>query len=253
QFGWGFAGSCVITGVHKIRKSMKRLAFQLTLALAFVSGAVVSTAGQVKTGEIRIEVKDPTGSAMQAAGKLVGLATNVDRAFATDEQGSYTFNMLPFGRYRLEVSRDGFATQTTLIDVQSETSVSRAVTMAIGAASYKVDVVSATPLPGVELQVQDIAAPVQSGTERDIEDSGAVDLSDFMNRRLEGVPSNEIHATPFCADVINRGLTTSPLLGSPQGLSIYMDGVRLNQPFGDVVTWDLIPRIAISETTLMPG
>ena len=32
-----------------------------------------------------------------------------------------------------------------------------------------------------------------------------------------------------------------------------MDGVRLNQPFGDVVSWDLIPRIAISETTLIPG
>jgi hypothetical protein len=32
-----------------------------------------------------------------------------------------------------------------------------------------------------------------------------------------------------------------------------MDGVRLNQPFGDVVSWDLIPRIAISEVALAPG
>jgi hypothetical protein len=32
-----------------------------------------------------------------------------------------------------------------------------------------------------------------------------------------------------------------------------MDGVRLNQPFGDVVSWDLIPRIALSSVTLMPG
>src|SRR5204863_242695 len=36
-------------------------------------------------------------------------------------------------------------------------------------------------------------------------------------------------------------------------LSVYMDGVRLNQPFGEIVSWDLIPRIAISSTTLMPG
>ena len=50
-----------------------------------------------------------------------------------------------------------------------------------------------------------------------------------------------------------RGYTASPLLGTPQGLSIYMDGVRLNQPFGDVVSWDLIPRMAIGSTTLMPG
>lgn len=32
-----------------------------------------------------------------------------------------------------------------------------------------------------------------------------------------------------------------------------MDGVRLNQAFGDVVSWDLIPRIAIGSITLMPG
>ena len=50
-----------------------------------------------------------------------------------------------------------------------------------------------------------------------------------------------------------RGYTASPLLGTPQGLSVYMDGVRQNQPFGDVVSWDLIPRNAISEITVMPG
>ncbi len=32
-----------------------------------------------------------------------------------------------------------------------------------------------------------------------------------------------------------------------------MDGVRLNQPFGDVVSWDLIPRVAICSSALMPG
>ena len=32
-----------------------------------------------------------------------------------------------------------------------------------------------------------------------------------------------------------------------------MDGVRQNQPFGDIVAWDLIPKIAISEVALIPG
>ena len=54
-------------------------------------------------------------------------------------------------------------------------------------------------------------------------------------------------------DLNYRGYTASPLLGTPQGVSVYMDGVRLNQPFGDVVSWDLIPKIAISETALIPG
>jgi hypothetical protein len=42
-------------------------------------------------------------------------------------------------------------------------------------------------------------------------------------------------------------------LGTPEGISVYMDGVRQNQPFGDIVAWDLIPKIAISEVALMPG
>jgi hypothetical protein len=84
-------------------------------------------------------------------------------------------------------------------------------------------------------------------------DSGALDLSDFLNRRFNGVHVNEVQGNPFQPDINYRGYTASPLLGTPQGLSIYMDGVRLNQPFGDVVSWDLIPRMAIATVALMPG
>ena len=95
--------------------------------------------------------------------------------------------------------------------------------------------------------------PVQTATDRDIDNSGALDVSDFLNRRMNGVHVNEVQNNPFQPDVNYRGYTASPLLGTPQGLSVYMDGVRLNQPFGEVVSWDLIPRIAIASTTLMPG
>ena len=90
------------------------------------------------------------------------------------------------GRYRLEVSRDGFATQTTLIDVQSETAVSRTIAMAIGRLGVQSGCCSATPLPGVELQLQDIAAPVQSGSLQDIQNersSGSVGLLESPARR----------------------------------------------------------------------
>jgi len=117
----------------------------------------------------------------------------------------------------------------------------------------QVDVIAATPLPGVGLPLDDIPAPVQTALGRDPTESGALDLSDFMNRRLNGVHVNEVQGNPFQADINYRGYTASPLLGTPQGLSVYMDGVRLNQPFGDVVSWDLIPRIAIASIALMPG
>jgi len=118
---------------------------------------------------------------------------------------------------------------------------------------FNVTVVGNTPLQGSDLPIDRIAAPVQTATERDIERSGALDITDFLNRRLNAVHVNEIQGNPFQPDVNYRGYTASPLLGTPQGLSVYMDGVRLNQPFGDIVSWDLIPRLAISSLALMPG
>ena len=119
--------------------------------------------------------------------------------------------------------------------------------------SVAVTVIGTTPLPGIELPASQIPSPVQTATGGDITTSRALDLSDFLNRQFGGVHVNETQGNPFQPDVSYRGYTASPLLGTPQGLSVYMDGVRLNQPFGEVVSWDLIPKIAIASTTLMPG
>ena len=109
-----------------------------------------------------------------------------------------------------------------------------------------VEVIGTTPLPGVGLRVDQVAAPVQTATSASIVRSNAIDLPGYLNRFLGSVYVNEVQGNPFQPDVNYRGYTASPLLGTPQGLSVYMDGVRLNQPFGDVVSWDLIPRMAIA-------
>ena len=223
------------------------LAFLCALAWALPLHA------QDAVGEIHLEVKDPSGTAMQASGTLRGASTRVLLVFQTDAQGRFVFAMLPYGRYRLEVTSEGFATQETLLDVQSETPVVRTVTLALASQAYTVEVIGTTPLSGVDLSPREIAAPVQTATDAQIAESGALDLSDFLNQRLNGVYVNEVQGNPFQPDLNYRGYTASPLLGTPQGLSVYMDGVRLNQPFGDVVSWDLIPRVAISEMTLVPG
>lgn len=232
---------------------------RLLLLAVFLS---LSTMGQAQSGarssqqaagELRLEVKDPSGKALVASGKLESLATGVSTAFQTDNQGRHTFEGLASGRYRLEVSTDGFATQSVAINIQSNESLRRSVTLAVSSLAFKMDVIGTTPLPGVDLEPEEIPTPVQAATRRDIEMSGALNLSDFLNRRLSGVFVNEMQNNPFQPDVNYRGYTASPLLGTPQGLSVYMDGVRLNQPFGDVVSWDLIPRIAIAEIALMPG
>lgn len=204
--------------------------------------------GQAPTGELHIDVKDPSGAAvLRAAGSLQDLATGFHRLFETDASGSYT-EKLPPGRYRLEISKEGFATESSLVEVQSGASLSRSITLALGTATVTVTVVATTPLVGSELSLREIPTPVQAATQQDLKNSGALELSDFLNHRLSGVNINENQENPFQPDLNYRGYTASPLLGTPEGISVYMDGVRLNQPFGDVVNWDLIPRIAITST-----
>src|SRR6202158_227998 len=215
--------------------------------------ASVLLAGQSQTGEIRVQVKDSSGAVMEASGKLDSVASKTDIIFQTDSQGTYTFSNLPSGRYRLEVSKVGFAAQSILIDVQPGTPVSRTVTLALATQASRIDVVAATPLPGTDLPLDEIPAPVQTASARDLEQSGALDLSDLLNQRLSGGHIKQNHENPYQPDVSYRGYTASPLLGTPEGISVYMDGVRQNQPFGDIVAWDLIPKIAISEVALMPG
>jgi outer membrane receptor protein involved in Fe transport len=114
-------------------------------------------------------------------------------------------------------------------------------------------VVGTTPLPGAQIDRDTIPAPVQSATADDVARTHALDLSAFMSRTLGSVYVNDVQNNPLQPDVSYRGYTASPLLGTPQGLSVYLDGVRLNQPFGDVVSWDLIPREALASLTLVPG
>lgn len=116
-----------------------------------------------------------------------------------------------------------------------------------------VTVIATLPIPGVNQPLPEIASAVQTATAAQIDAAQVLDLSDFMNQRLGGVHVNNTQGNPFQMDVSYRGFTASPLLGTPQGLSVYMDGMRMNQPFGDVVSWDLMPRSAISSITLMPG
>ena len=117
----------------------------------------------------------------------------------------------------------------------------------------RVEVIAISPLAGLGVPKDQVPANVQTTTAADIERRGALDLMSQLLRTLGSVSINETQGNPFQPDLNFRGFSASPLLGMPQGLSVYLDGMRMNQPFGDVVSWDLIPRAAIANVTLMPG
>jgi outer membrane receptor protein involved in Fe transport len=116
-----------------------------------------------------------------------------------------------------------------------------------------INVISATPLPSIGIPIDQIPANVQLIKGTDLKSQQSLNLADYLNNNLAGVNVNEAQNNPYQADVNYHGFTASPLLGTPQGLSVYQDGVRINEPFGDTVNWDLIPKNAISNIALMPG
>jgi iron complex outermembrane recepter protein len=117
----------------------------------------------------------------------------------------------------------------------------------------RVEVIRVTPVPGLGVPKDQIPGNVQSASDQKVRDAQSLNLPDFLTTHVPSVTINEIQGNPYQLDINYRGFSASPLLGTPQGLSVFLDGVRVNEPFGDVVNWDLIPRSALASITLMPG
>ncbi|KVQ52445.1 TonB-dependent receptor [Burkholderia cepacia] len=114
-------------------------------------------------------------------------------------------------------------------------------------------VVGTTPLLGIGTPLQKVPANVQTVRAAELDAQHRATLADFFAANLQSVTISEAQGNPYQTDVNYRGFTASPLLGTPQGLSVFVDGVRVNEPFGDVVNWDILPTQAIDRTQLIPG
>jgi len=114
-------------------------------------------------------------------------------------------------------------------------------------------VIGTTPLLGIGTPLTQVPANVQTLRASEIGQQHRASLTDYFEKNLQSVDINDAQGNPWQTDVNYRGATASPLLGTPQGLSVFLDGVRVNEPFGDVVNWDLIPPAAIDTIQLIPG
>ena len=119
--------------------------------------------------------------------------------------------------------------------------------------AHETIVVGTTPVHGSGLPLDQVPANVRVGTGAELEDHHSLDVSSYMGETMGSVHINDVQNNPLQPDLQYRGFLASPLLGAPQGLSLYLDGVRLNEPFGDTINWDLIPTNAIRSMNVMPG
>ena len=116
-----------------------------------------------------------------------------------------------------------------------------------------IEVIGTTLLPGLGTATRDVPANVQVFTQKDLARQRQGNLAEYLEQNPTSITVNAAQGNAFQPDISFRGFTASPLLGVPQGLSVFQDGVRINEPFGDVVNWDLIPQSAISSIQLIPG
>ena len=116
-----------------------------------------------------------------------------------------------------------------------------------------VEVIGTTPLPGLGTPIRDVPANVQVYTSQSLSQQRQTNVTDYLEQNPTSITANAAQGNPFQPDISFRGFSASPLLGTPQGVSVFQDGVRVNEPFGDVVNWDLIPQSAIASLQLIPG
>lgn len=114
-------------------------------------------------------------------------------------------------------------------------------------------VVAPTPAGSSRLDASKLAFNVQSADADALARTQATDLTDYLSTNLGSVNVNSAQNNPLQPDVQYRGYAASPLLGLSQGMAVYQNGARINEPLGDAVNWDLLPESAIHTISLVGG
>src|SRR6202040_2701760 len=79
----------------------------------------------------------------------------------------------------------------------------------------------------------------------------SANISDALQQYVPSIVVNEVSGNPFQPNVQFRGFVASPVSGTPQGLAVYQNGVRINEAFGDTANWDLVATAAIKSVTVV--
>ena len=191
---------------------------------------------------------------------VVGATVTVTTSLAepvvttTDSTGKYQFEFLDPGRYTVIVTMPGFSVaELAGVTVEPDTTKSLDVRLVVARFEQQVDVVGVTPAPAGGVGRDRIPASISVITASELEDRYVPSLADALHERLGAVTLDNSTTNLFQPTLRLRGFTASPLLGLPQGVAIYQNGVRINEPFGDTVQFDLIPHFALAEAQVSTG
>jgi iron complex outermembrane recepter protein len=115
-----------------------------------------------------------------------------------------------------------------------------------------VEIIATTPLAGSGLDRSNVPAIIQSINAKQLQQNGT-NFTDCLNQQLGSVHLNYAGGNALQPELNYRGFTASPILGISQGVAVFQDGMRLNEAFGNIVNWDIIPTFALENVELMSG
>jgi iron complex outermembrane receptor protein len=112
-----------------------------------------------------------------------------------------------------------------------------------------------TPAPADSGMIERDKVPsnTQVLTSADFSHDRSTSFLEGLGQYLPGVFIGDQSGNQFQRDVNYRGFSASPVPGTPQGLAVYQNGVRINESYGDIVNWDFIPEMAIRRLSLVPN
>jgi iron complex outermembrane receptor protein len=116
-----------------------------------------------------------------------------------------------------------------------------------------IEVITTSPLPGGDIERDKVPANTQTMGPQDLDHAKSQSVAETLLQRVPSVAITDTAVNPFQPDVQYRGFVASPTIGTPQGLAVYQNGVRVNEAFGDTVNWDFIPEAAVNRMTLHPS
>ena len=101
-------------------------------------------------------------------------------------------------------------------------------------------VVTGVRLPTTRELARGLAGRTATLHAADLDARGVRSLADALEQ-LPGVTTSDELGAPGQLDVTLRGFQVSPTIGLPQGVTVYLDGVRVNEPDAHEVNFDLLP------------
>jgi outer membrane receptor protein involved in Fe transport len=114
-------------------------------------------------------------------------------------------------------------------------------------------IIQVTPLSNNGIRLATYPHNVQNLSAHDLVVNGVPNLTSALDKKASGVNLVNSQANPFQPTILYHGFEISPIQGTPAGLSVYVDGARFNQPFGDIALWSTLPDEAIASISVQDG